>query len=114
MTIRALRCAAAALVAALIVLPALAQHESRVDLKLVAEGFNLPVHLDAPAEDDRLFVVDRAGIIYIVDGEGNLRDDPFLDLSDRIVDLREQFDERGLLGLAFHPDYADNGRFYVH
>ena len=41
-------------------------------------------------------------------------EEPFLDLRDRIVELRPEFDERGLLGLTFHPEFADNGRFYVY
>ena len=40
--------------------------------------------------------------------------DPFLDLSDRVVDLDPSYDERGLLGLVFHPDFASNGRLFVN
>ena len=39
--------------------------------------------------------------------------EPFLDIRDKIVTLWGDFDERGMLGLAFHPDYATNGKFYV-
>jgi glucose/arabinose dehydrogenase len=46
--------------------------------------------------------------------DGSLRDEPFLDLRARIVPQMASFDERGLLGLAFHPEYATNGRFFVY
>jgi hypothetical protein len=45
--------------------------------------------------------------------EGELLAEPFLDLRHKIVDQWPEFDEKGLLGLAFHPDYANNGKFYV-
>lgn len=86
-----------------------------VGAELVVEGFTSPLAL-VPAPDDsgRLFVVDQIGLIHIIDGEGNLRDEPFLDIQDRLVALREDYDERGLLGLAFHPNYSENGRFFVY
>lgn len=84
-------------------------------LELVAEGFAAPVLLrEAPDESGRLFVVDQAGLIRVVGADGELRSEPFLDLRSRIVPLRTDFDERGLLGLAFHPGYASNGRFHVY
>lgn len=82
--------------------------------ELVADGFTSPVFLTTPPNDDRRFVVDQVGYIYILDEDGNRVDDPFLDLTDRIVELQENFDERGVLGLAFHPDYAENNRFFVY
>lgn len=86
-----------------------------VDLELVAEGFASPlVFLPDPAGGQRFFVADQTGQIYIIDEQGQRMDEPFLDLSDRMVDLDEGYDERGLLGLAFHPDYAENGRFFVY
>jgi glucose/arabinose dehydrogenase len=75
---------------------------------LVAGGFEAPVFLTAPADDTRLFVVDQPGRIWIVQ-DGVRLATPFLDISD----LVSYGGERGLLGLAFHPDYADNGRFFV-
>jgi glucose/arabinose dehydrogenase len=84
-------------------------------LELVAEGFTSPVYMtEAPDDSGRLFVVDQIGLIRIVTAEGQLLDTPFLNVQDRLVTLMPDFDERGLLGLAFHPDYASNGRFFVY
>lgn len=86
-----------------------------LDLEPVANGLVAPVYLTEPDDDSgRLFVVDQIGVIRIIDQNGALLDDPFLDIRDRMTTLRESFDERGLLGLAFHPDYATNGRFFVY
>ena len=86
-----------------------------VGLRLVAEGFTSPVALvEAPDGSGRRFVVDQVGVIRIISAAGNLLPQPFLDLRSRIVPLMPAFDERGVLGLAFHPRYADNGRFFVY
>src|SRR5918996_1573584 len=86
-----------------------------VGLRLVADGFTSPVALvEAQDGSGRLFVVDQAGVIRIISAAGNLLPQPFLDLRSRIVPLMPAFDERGVLGLAFHPRYADNGRFFVY
>jgi glucose/arabinose dehydrogenase len=57
----------------------------------------------------RLYAVEQAGVIRLIEPDGTVRDDPFLDISE----LVRAGGERGLLGLAFHPDYAANGRFFV-
>jgi glucose/arabinose dehydrogenase len=75
----------------------------------VASGLSNPLFLDAPAGDARLFVVEQAGRIRIVEN-GQLRAEPFLDVSAKV----STGGERGLLGLAFHPRYATNGWFYVN
>ncbi len=62
---------------------------------------------------DRLFVVERTGKIRIVD-KGALVTKPFLDITSKVVAGTANGDERGFLGLAFHPNYAQNGLFYVH
>ena len=85
----------------------------KVRLEMVAEGFTSPVALIDPKDGShRLFVVDQTGLIWILLG-GQRIEQPFLDLRERVVDLDSFYDERGLLGLAFHPDFATNGRFYV-
>lgn len=75
----------------------------------VASGLDQPVFVDAPAGDSRLFVVERTGRIRIVSA-GTVLQTPFLDVSGLVT----TDGERGLLGMAFHPGYAANGRFYVH
>lgn len=85
-----------------------------VSLRVVADGFASPVGLvPVPDGSGRLFVLDQIGLVRIIGEDGVLRDEPFLDLRDRLVELMADFDERGLLGLAFHPQYASNGRFFV-
>lgn len=91
------------------------QQGGTVRLELVAGGLIAPVALVQPPDDSgRLFVVDQTGVIRIIDKDGQLLDAPFLDVRDRMVPLKESYDERGLLGLAFHPQYRENGRFFVH
>lgn len=86
-----------------------------VGLELVAGGLTSPVQLVAPPDESgRLFVVDQTGLIRVISDDGTLLDEPFLDVRSRMVALMPEFDERGLLGLAFHPDYAANGRFFVY
>lgn len=84
-------------------------------LRLVADGLTSPVTLrEAPDRTGRLFIVDQIGVIRVVLRDGTVLEEPFLDVRDRMVTLNPGFDERGLLGLAFHPDFADNGRFFVY
>lgn len=84
-------------------------------VELVADGFVHPMTLREPPDGSgRLFVVEQTGKIWILNADGERLAEPFLDLSDRLVDLNLNYDERGLLGLAFHPAYADNGRFFVY
>src|ERR1043165_525913 len=85
----------------------------RVGLELIADGFTSPVALIDPKDGShRLFVVDQTGLIWIV-SNGKRVAKPFLDLRSRVVKLNSFYDERGLLGLAFHPDFKKNGHFYV-
>jgi len=91
---------------------ALPQGSITVGTQTVATGLVSPIGL-TNAGDSRLFVVDQVGKIRIVEN-GNLLPTPFLDLSSKIVPLGANYDERGLLGLAFHPDYSSNGKFYVN
>ncbi len=85
-----------------------------VGARLVADGFTSPDELVSPPDGSgRLFVVDQVGLIWIL-LRGQRLDKPFLDIRDRIVELMPFYDERGLLGLAFHPQFATNGLFYVY
>ncbi len=84
-----------------------------VRLVQVADGFNLPL-LATHAGDGsgRLFVVEQKGLIHIL-RDGERLETPFLDLSGTVTQF-SGYSEQGLLGLAFHPDYAENGRFFVN
>jgi glucose/arabinose dehydrogenase len=85
-----------------------------VGLELIAEGFTSPVMLiEAPDDTGRLFIVDQVGVITIRSASGQVLGTPFIDLRDRVRNLDPAYDERGLLGLAFHPEYSSNGLFYV-
>ncbi|WP_179345314.1 PQQ-dependent sugar dehydrogenase [Winogradskyella ursingii] len=79
-------------------------------LQLFASNLNNPVNIKH-AGDDRLFVAERGGFIKIVNADGSLEPTPFLDI-DGIVS--NSGGERGLLGLAFHPNYSSNGYFFVN
>lgn len=87
----------------------------QVDLELVADGFVSPIGVVAVTDNtDRLFVIDQAGKIWIIDSAGNKLSTPFMDVTGIMIPLMPNFDERGLLGLAFHPDYQTNGRFFIY
>ncbi len=78
----------------------------------IAGGLADPVNIASPDDGTgRLFIVERVGRIRILDADGTLLEEPFLDLSELV---QNDYLEQGLLGLAFHPDYANNGRFYVN
>lgn len=76
---------------------------------LVIDGFRRPVAA-VHAGDERLFIVEQAGVIWIL-RDGQRLPEPFLDLSQRVNDSAN---EQGLLGLAFHPDSKGNGFFYLN
>jgi len=80
-----------------------------IGLTSFATGFSDPVEI-VNAGDSRLFVVQQGGQIKIVSATGTVTSTPFLNISNLI----SSGGERGLLGLAFHPNYATNGFFYVN
>src|SRR5438270_8652627 len=87
---------------------------AHVRLSLVGR-FDQPVYLTAPPGDRRRqFVVERAGRILVI-RDGRVRHTPFLDMRRDVLirSRREDRDQRGLLSVAFAPDYATSGRFYV-
>ncbi|MFN3968937.1 PQQ-dependent sugar dehydrogenase [Flavobacterium sp.] len=81
-----------------------------IGLQSFATGFSSPVEITHPANDARLFVVQQAGLIRVLNANGTVNTTPFINLSTVIL----SGGERGLLGLAFHPNYATNGYFYVN
>jgi len=80
-----------------------------IALQSFATGFNSPVEI-TNAGDSRLFVVQKGGLIRILNSNGTINTTPFLNLSSII----SSNGERGLLGLAFHPNYSTNGFFFVN
>ncbi|MDX1416779.1 MAG: PQQ-dependent sugar dehydrogenase [Candidatus Promineifilaceae bacterium] len=76
---------------------------------LLVGAFTRPVYL-THAFDDRLFIVEQAGLVRIIKDD-ELLNQPFLDIRDRVGSGRL---EQGLLSIAFHPNYPDNGRFFVN
>lgn len=81
-----------------------------LNLEVFASGFADPVDI-ANAGDARLFIVEREGVIKIIDSSGEVLETPFLNISEKI---ESGYNEQGLLGLVFHPDYSVNGYFYVN
>ncbi len=81
-----------------------------IEVENFTSGFNSTVDL-AHADDERLFVVEQGGRIKIIDGDGNTLPDAFLNIQNKISSGNG---EQGLLGLAFHPDFVNNGYFYVN
>lgn len=81
-----------------------------LELETVVSGLTNPVDL-AHCGDSRIFIVERAGIIRILQPNGQVLATPFLDISGPV---HSGGGEQGLLGLAFHPNYAQNGFFYVY
>jgi glucose/arabinose dehydrogenase len=79
-------------------------------LKEFSSGFLRPVCI-ACSGDERLFIVEQPGIIRIAGPDGIVRQNPFLDITDRV---NSSATEQGLLGIAFHPQYTANGYFYVN
>ncbi len=105
------------------IVPRIKPGNPSIDLHLIASGLAAPVDLQPLPGTDELYVADQAGTIYRID-QGALV--PFLDVQDRLVQLgilgsfdEDDYDERGLLGFAFHPGYGDNQspgyhRLYTH
>jgi hypothetical protein len=86
----------------------------RIDLRPVATGMVSPIlGVDPHDGTNRMFIVDQTGKIFIYLLNEGVLPTPFLDLTGEISPLNTAYDEKGLLGLAFHPDYAHNGRFFV-
>jgi len=84
--------------------------DSDYEAARVLTGLSSPVDLQAPPGDTaRIFIVEQTGLVRIA-RNGALLPRPFLDVSSLLSGGSEQ----GLLGLAFHPQYATNGRFYIH
>lgn len=85
-----------------------------VDIKLIAEDLVSPIQIVTTKKSNRLYIVDQIGKVWVIDGSGDKRPVPLLDISSKLVSLNPAFDERGLLSLALHPDFANNGRIFIY
>jgi glucose/arabinose dehydrogenase len=96
----------------LILFGAFTANAHTVALQIFATGFTSPVEITHAPNDSRLFVVQRGGIIKIINSDGTVNATPFLTIPAAMIETG--YVEQGLLGLAFHPNYASNGYFYVN
>lgn len=100
------------MIKAILLLPLLtfiATQAQTIALQPFASGFTRPLEI-ANAGDSRLFVVEQGGLIKILQPDGSINPEPFLNISTQISTGSEQ----GLLGLTFHPNYAANGIFFTN
>jgi glucose/arabinose dehydrogenase len=105
-------CAAVAASALMALSTAPAMAQAQIKLEKVVSGINTPLAMVQPPGDSRLFIIEQNGRIKILEN-GKLAPNPFLDIRSKIKPLLHDFDERGLLGIAFHPKFKENGKFYV-
>jgi glucose/arabinose dehydrogenase len=83
-------------------------------LETVVEGLTAPIGLvSVPGMDGTNLVLNQTGLVQLLQNDA-LADEPFLDLRDRVIDLFPDYDERGLLGVAFHPAFAENRRLFAY
>lgn len=83
-------------------------------LEIIIKDVMSPVGIESAGDGSgRLFIVSQNGKIHIVK-DGELVPEPFLDITSNMVKLNNTYAERGLLGLAFHPNYKENGRFFIY
>jgi glucose/arabinose dehydrogenase len=97
-----------------LILSAFTGSQTVVKLKEVASGINSPVAMGVPGDGSgRLFICEQGGRVLLIK-DGRLMQEPFLDISSKMVRINGIYDERGLLGIAFHPDFKKNRKFYVY
>ena len=91
-----------------------ADAQTKVKLEEVAGGLTHPLAMvSIPDGSGRKAVIEQHGLVRIIDARGRLLPEPFLNIQAKIVQLHPFFDERGLIGIAFHPNYQSNGKFYI-
>ena len=84
-----------------------------VKLEVVAQRLTHPLIMVSPPGDDRKFIVEQTGTIKILDANGKLIDGDFLNIKEKLPPLKWEFDEEGLLAIAFPPDFKKSGKFYI-
>jgi hypothetical protein len=93
----------------------IAQSNVLIQLQTIAYGLTVPRGLVSPPDGSgRLFVVGQTGLVNVIGSGGELLEDPFLNLRSRVFLPDESATSHGLLSLAFHPNFVDNGRFFVY
>ena len=91
-----------------------AQEAPTIGLDKIADGFVAPVGLVPFPGSSDLVVVDQAGVAYLIDKDGKRSEKPLLDVRPKLAKLNGGFDERGLLGVAFHPKFAETARVFAY
>lgn len=85
-----------------------------LELELVTSDLVAPIDIASlPDESGSRLILDQSGLIHLLTAEGKLQPKPFLDIRKRLRMLEDGFEERGLLGMAIHPDFSTNGQVYV-
>jgi glucose/arabinose dehydrogenase len=91
--------------------PPLPTGPDALELERVADGLAAPIGItNAGDGSGRLFVLEQVGRVRVIGPDGRLHAEPFIDISDRV----QSGGERGLLGIAFHPEFRANGRLFLH
>src|SRR5690349_20358 len=94
--------------------PAVDTTSKKPTLPVIAHGMIAPLALSQSADGSkRLFIADETGTVWIIGADGKKLATPFIDISSRMITLSSSYDERGLLGMCFHPDFKNNGKFYL-
>lgn len=92
----------------------LLSQKPEIKLIQVAQGLMAPVAMGCPKDGSgRLFICEQTGKIKVLK-QGKVLETPFLDLGSKLEDMSKVYSEKGLLGIAFHPKYKTNGRFFVY
>lgn len=91
-----------------------AQSPLRLKLTEISRGFTSPIGIAAPMDgSNRIFVLEQGGKVKIIEN-GIRLEKPFITISSKLDGLNIAYSEKGLLGMAFHPDYKSNGLFYLY
>ena len=106
-------CACSAAAAAMLV-AAPANAEVKIKLEEVAGGLTHPLAMvSIPDGSGRKAVIEQHGLVRIIDARGRLLPEPFLNIQAKIASASSLLRRAGLLGIAFHPNYRENGKFYI-
>lgn len=101
-------------VATILAMAAPANAQVKIKLEEVAGGIIHPLAMvSIPDGTGRVAFIEQHGQVRIIDSKGRLLPEPFINVGPKMVTQHHFFDERGLLGLAFHPNYRENGKFYL-